>query len=789
MLRTLGGLALVEPRFTREKPLLLLAYLALEGTRPRRDVAALFWPDSPNPMNNLAVALNKLRKVGVIGADEARTWCEIECDAVKFRDVVREGRWREATEWYGGAFADGLNFEDVGPDLEEWVYETRERLAREVQSAWSNLAHDAAAHGDFAEAGRCAERALRVASAPPPETDVLRELHRLLLAAEHPAKDELVREARELGVTLVSSAEAARGDLRARPVGRARELESLLALPRGGWAWVGGGPGLGKTTVLRLLEARGWTYLPARSGLPYATLEGLMSVPSGGPDAAARLLARRSFDVAIDDWHAMDEESRAVLERLRRLRPDARVVLAGEGVAPLDVDRTVELGRLGAADLADFPGALEATDGLPSLVGAWLRGEPTSVALEGRLARLPDVARDMHGAFALLDAPDLMLVRRALHLDADAFAEALGTLLRGGFVDASGVVLGRDAALSYLKAHPALEGRLGLALARALPALAALPLYRRARALLRPEDERSVRAAYLAWGRELVRRGFPERAAADLAEAAPSEDVSLLRARALELSGQLKMARDVLTALPESPRQQSLLALVTWRLGFPHEARSHAAAALTGDIEARAEGHNVLGLLAQYEGRFPEAKAAFGRALTLWLAAGDEVRHVGTLTNLAVVRAELGEDVDAAFQEALQAASDNLSLRATVLTAIGRMHERRGQEDDAKRLYREAHDCAHEAGDLKTAALAMNNLAVVWHLEGREREARDAYMAAIGLARNAGDMRVLGMALSNAAELDGNVEGWREAISILEESGFVALAQGYREDLEAFMAR
>lgn len=789
MLRTLGGLALVEPRFTREKPLLLLAYLALEGARPRRDVAALFWPDSPNPMNNLAVALNKLRKIGVVGADEARTWCEIACDAVTLREVVRDGRWRDAADLYAGAFADGLNFEDVGPDLEEWVYEMRERLAREVQTAWSNLAHDAAARGDFQEAGRCAERALRVPSAPPPETDVLRELHRLLLAAEHPARDELVREARELGVTLSSSAEAARGDLRARPVGRARELEALLALPRGGWAWLRGGPGLGKTTLLRLLEARGWTYLPARSGLPYATLEPLLTVPSGGPDAAARLLARRSFDVALDDWSATDEESRAVLERLRRLRPDARVVLAGEGAAPLDVDRTVELGRLSAADLADFPGALDATDGLPTLVGAWLRGEPTGAALEARLARLPDAARDVHGALALLDAPDLALVRRALDLDADTFAGALDTLLRGGFVDASGVVLGRDAALSYLRAHPALEGRLGLALARALPALAALPLYRRARALLRPEDEQGVRAAYLAWGRELVRRGFPERAAADLAEAAPSEDVSLLRARALELSGQLKVARDVLRTLPESPRQQSLLALVTWRLGLPEEARLHATAALSGDIEARAEGHNVLGLLAQYEGRFPDAKAAFGRALTLWLAAGDEVRRVGTLTNLAVVRAELGEDVDAAFREARSAAGDNFGLRATVATAIGRMHERRGQGDDAKRLYREAHDLAREAGDLKTAALAMNNLAVVWHLEGRGSEARGAYMTAIGLARDAGDMRVLGMALANEAELDANVEGWREAIEILEAAGFVALAQGYREDLEAFMAR
>jgi hypothetical protein len=38
----LGGLALEPSTFTRPKPLLLLAYLSLEGPRSRRDIAELF---------------------------------------------------------------------------------------------------------------------------------------------------------------------------------------------------------------------------------------------------------------------------------------------------------------------------------------------------------------------------------------------------------------------------------------------------------------------------------------------------------------------------------------------------------------------------------------------------------------------------------------------------------------------------------------------------------------------------------------------------------------------------
>jgi hypothetical protein len=44
-LRTLGGLVLHGAKTRREKPLLLVAYLALEGSRPRRTLAELFWPD------------------------------------------------------------------------------------------------------------------------------------------------------------------------------------------------------------------------------------------------------------------------------------------------------------------------------------------------------------------------------------------------------------------------------------------------------------------------------------------------------------------------------------------------------------------------------------------------------------------------------------------------------------------------------------------------------------------------------------------------------------------------
>ncbi len=49
LLRTLGGLKLEGSDFTRPKPLLLLAYLALEGPKERRFLSELSWTGVTDP--------------------------------------------------------------------------------------------------------------------------------------------------------------------------------------------------------------------------------------------------------------------------------------------------------------------------------------------------------------------------------------------------------------------------------------------------------------------------------------------------------------------------------------------------------------------------------------------------------------------------------------------------------------------------------------------------------------------------------------------------------------------
>lgn len=789
-LRTLGGLELSGSNFRKGalKPLLLLAYLALEGPKPRRFLAELIWPEAADPMNSLKVVLHKLRGLEAISADDERAWTTLECDALELREHLRTGRLGEAFQLYRGAFLEGAEG-DSGEELEDWIYTTREALAREVRLALLELAEREAALGQFAAAAEKAEAAYRLPGAAPLEPEELPRFYPLLLAGNHPLADAIKREAQELGVELVLSGEAARGRLRQSFAGRERELEKLSTLESGEWAWVRGGAATGKTALLRRLERQGGLYLPSRQGLPYATLEPLLGSVVGGPEELLRRLAGMPGFWLVDGWGRMDAESRDLLTRLHGLRSKTQVVVASRDKPPFEVHHLIELGPLSAEDLENYPGAFEATGGVPALVGAFLREEPLEGALETRLDSLSEAAREIYGALSLLETPNLAVARRSVGLGAAETAQALEELVSAGLVEPSGAVRAKGVAVRWLASRPALEAYLILALAPLLPDLEAFPLYQRAKGLTDGSELPGMRRAYLAWAGELLKRGFPQRAAETLADLAPDPELSLMRARALERAGQYREALELLAAVPESPEVLALKGALLWRLGKPEEARKAAEQALEGDSRPRAEALNTLGHLAFSEGRFEAASTDFRRAAALWRTLGEHERWIGALSNLAIARSELGEPTEEAFAEVLNAARDNPGVRSRVLLNLGNVHERRSHFDAAVKSYMEASVQALEAGALDISARAWNNLGVVFHKQGRVKEAENAYGEALALARQAGELRLQGMALGNLAELTGDVDALEEAIHLLERSGHKQVAEGYKARLDELKLR
>ncbi|RIH83415.1 Tetratricopeptide repeat protein [Meiothermus luteus] len=193
MLRTLGGLALEGSPFRRNKPLLLVAYLAIEGPQPRRRLAEMFWPGAQDGLNSLSVALNQLRPLGLVEGGEVLR-AQVSTDLEALYRAVRLGDLGEVRRLYQGAFLEGVEL-PLGEELGEWVWDLREKVALEVYQAFSRQARAHFALGFLEEGRALLEEALGLGGVrwavegqetPPPASDPLpREARRAYWAFFH----------------------------------------------------------------------------------------------------------------------------------------------------------------------------------------------------------------------------------------------------------------------------------------------------------------------------------------------------------------------------------------------------------------------------------------------------------------------------------------------------------------------------------------------------------------------------------------------------------------------------
>ena len=781
-LRTLGKLELEGSDFKQARSLLLLTYLSLEGAKTRRFVADLFWPTASNPMNSVAVAVAKLRRLELLDNDDSRIWTQQSCDATELKEALRNGDF-SAIKDYTGIFLETVKLSSLSSELEEWVFSQREQLAGLVRGALLKLAEQEAALGNFAEAAEQAERACTLAGAAPLEAEDIMRFHTLLLAAEHVYAQTLQREAKDYGLPLVSDAHLAQKQLRRDLLGREQELEFLSNLAVNEWAWLRGGVGIGKTTLLKELASNtGWPLILARSGLPYITLERFLEDVEGGEDVVLRRLFNKRQNLILDDWEQVDPESRALLARLKSLKPDIRVVIASREAPPFAVEQVLELKPLQQEDLSAHPGAFAATAGVPTLVGAWLRGEPLETALQKRLSVLEKPSQDVYGALTLLNEPDYRVVRAALELSAQQLAKALDELTRAGLIDPLGTVRSRGAALQYLEADSYAEAQLALALARQLPSEAALPMIKKAGAFLTPDDLPKVIESYLSVAKETLRRGLPEQVVELLETAPENEEIMLLRGQALERIGHYKDALAMVEPLADNPNVSALKSSIYWRLSRHDEATEAAQKALKGGMAARAEGLNTLGNVAFRKGDFAKAEDYFSRAAILLQGLGERERWLTVLSNRAHARAEMGEDVEKAYSEVLEAAEDNLLVRSRAFNNMGKVFEKKTRFQEAKEAYLSSIESAVQVGATEAQFQPWNNLGVIYHKQDSKNLAGEAYTKALNIAREMNNKWAMGVVLSNLAELNLDLSAWREAIEVLKEAGEQTLADEVRKN-------
>lgn len=138
----------IEP--DTRKAIALLAYLAVTGQAQGRDrLAALLWPESDQERARGALrrTLSALR--GVLngkhlvtdGLKVALDRDGIDCDVVRFRALLGDGRLRDAAASHTGDFLEGFTLRDC-VEFDEWLAHEAEALRRELAGALERLAQE-----------------------------------------------------------------------------------------------------------------------------------------------------------------------------------------------------------------------------------------------------------------------------------------------------------------------------------------------------------------------------------------------------------------------------------------------------------------------------------------------------------------------------------------------------------------------------------------------------------------------------------------------------------------------
>ena len=160
MLHTLGGLHLEGAARQQAGPLVLLAYLALEGPQERRGVQELFFPGHADPAGRLRMMLHRLKTAApsALKTPGTRLQTLLSSDAAELFRAAERGEAAQVLSLYQGRFLDGVRLPGE-QDLEEWVFVTRERLCARVRTCHLGLGRASALRGDTGLTLTHAERA------------------------------------------------------------------------------------------------------------------------------------------------------------------------------------------------------------------------------------------------------------------------------------------------------------------------------------------------------------------------------------------------------------------------------------------------------------------------------------------------------------------------------------------------------------------------------------------------------------------------------------------------------
>lgn len=129
---TLGCVELEDGALNNQHlPIVLMAYIAIEGPSDRRELARIFWPKSSDPGNNLSSTLSRIRRAApdALVIDRHHVESRWRTDAQDLLDTPADMVWTAALPEFKGEFLAGFRLPKLGLQLEEWIYRRRDEIA------------------------------------------------------------------------------------------------------------------------------------------------------------------------------------------------------------------------------------------------------------------------------------------------------------------------------------------------------------------------------------------------------------------------------------------------------------------------------------------------------------------------------------------------------------------------------------------------------------------------------------------------------------------------------------
>lgn len=416
-LRTLGALSLEATSFRRQKPLLLLAYLTIQGPAPRGRLATLFWPDASDARDSLSTTVRRLNRLSpqLIIADGEFLSATVRCDALEFLHSDDDAL-------YSGPFLHGLEVE-LQEEAEEWVWTLRERIADHARRIRLEVAAMDLAAGRLSAARHRAESCLDLDHAAALDTVAQLELLRILRST---GSSRLSAALRTRGRATREGTQQLSGNLPVPSdafVGRSAELRQVLSLFGEGKArlvTIHGTGGSGKSRLAIEAAAHLWLSgeldhgawfvpletVPAEEGLA-STIAQVLQLPA--PVSAAmeahvlRNLADRNLLLILDNFEHLSGGV-GFVHKLLTDCPSVRIMVTSRLVLNLTLEHVVPLEGLPvetdavqllmarmaqrAAAKPDSPEALAAARQICALVG----GQPLAIELAASMARFQSLA-------------------------------------------------------------------------------------------------------------------------------------------------------------------------------------------------------------------------------------------------------------------------------------------------------------------------------------------------------------------------------------------------------------